>query len=144
MQLNSPSLSRTGSLHGLTNGVRFERNADSNCSLAVVRKLLDPRVKCTLHTVTFPRRAWLLNARGPARKLYRPSDRRFSAKLAPTIADRGCHVIVCLLFSCECFYLIKNCIILSVAFHGYEFTSVTAPGYTNLTKLIDARKNQWT
>jgi hypothetical protein len=28
-----------------------------------------------------------------ASELYRPSDRRFSAKLAPTFADRGCRVI---------------------------------------------------
>jgi hypothetical protein len=26
-------------------------------------------------------------------ELYRPSDRRLSAKLAPTFADRGCHVV---------------------------------------------------
>jgi hypothetical protein len=26
-------------------------------------------------------------------KLYRPSDRRLSAKLLPTFADRGCHVV---------------------------------------------------
>jgi hypothetical protein len=26
-------------------------------------------------------------------KLYRPSDRRLSAKLVPTLADRGCHVV---------------------------------------------------
>jgi hypothetical protein len=25
--------------------------------------------------------------------LYRPSDRRLSAKLVPTFADRGCHVV---------------------------------------------------
>jgi hypothetical protein len=28
-----------------------------------------------------------------ASELYRPSDRRFSAKLVPTFAVRGCHVI---------------------------------------------------
>jgi CBS-domain-containing membrane protein len=28
-----------------------------------------------------------------ASKLYRSSDRRLSAKLVPTFADRGCHVI---------------------------------------------------
>jgi hypothetical protein len=28
-----------------------------------------------------------------ASELYRPSDRRLSAKLVPTIADRGCHVV---------------------------------------------------
>jgi hypothetical protein len=28
-----------------------------------------------------------------ASELYRPSDRRLSAKLAPTLADRGCHVV---------------------------------------------------
>jgi hypothetical protein len=27
------------------------------------------------------------------RELYRPSDRRLSAKLVPTFADRGCHVV---------------------------------------------------
>jgi hypothetical protein len=26
-------------------------------------------------------------------ELYRPSDRRLSAKLLPTFADRGCHVV---------------------------------------------------
>jgi hypothetical protein len=26
-------------------------------------------------------------------ELYRPSDRRLSAKLVPTFADRGCHVV---------------------------------------------------
>jgi hypothetical protein len=26
-------------------------------------------------------------------ELHRPSDRRFSAKLVPTFADRGCHVV---------------------------------------------------
>jgi hypothetical protein len=26
-------------------------------------------------------------------ELYRPSDQRLSAKLVPTFADRGCHVI---------------------------------------------------
>jgi hypothetical protein len=29
----------------------------------------------------------------PASELYRPSDRRLSAKLLPTFADRGCHVV---------------------------------------------------
>jgi hypothetical protein len=28
-----------------------------------------------------------------ASELYRPSDRRVSAKLVPTFADRGCHVV---------------------------------------------------
>jgi hypothetical protein len=28
-----------------------------------------------------------------ANELYRPSDRRLSAKLVPTFADRGCHVV---------------------------------------------------
>jgi hypothetical protein len=28
-----------------------------------------------------------------ARELYRPSDRRLSAKWLPTFADRGCHVV---------------------------------------------------
>jgi hypothetical protein len=28
-----------------------------------------------------------------ASELYRPSDRRLSAKLLPTFADRGCHVV---------------------------------------------------
>jgi hypothetical protein len=28
-----------------------------------------------------------------ASELYRPSDRRMSAKLVPTFADRGCHVV---------------------------------------------------
>jgi hypothetical protein len=28
-----------------------------------------------------------------ARKLYRPNDRRFSAKLLQIFADRGCHVV---------------------------------------------------
>jgi CBS-domain-containing membrane protein len=28
-----------------------------------------------------------------ASELYGPSDRRFSAKLVPTFADRGCHVV---------------------------------------------------
>jgi CBS-domain-containing membrane protein len=28
-----------------------------------------------------------------ASELYRPSDRRLTAKLAPTFADRGCHVV---------------------------------------------------
>jgi hypothetical protein len=28
-----------------------------------------------------------------ARELYRPSDRSLSAKLVPTFADRGCHVV---------------------------------------------------
>jgi hypothetical protein len=26
-------------------------------------------------------------------ELYRPSDRRLSTKLVPTLADRGCHVV---------------------------------------------------
>jgi hypothetical protein len=29
----------------------------------------------------------------PQSELYRPSDRRFSAKLVPTLADRGCRVV---------------------------------------------------
>jgi hypothetical protein len=29
----------------------------------------------------------------PASELYRPSDRRLSAKLVPTFADRGCHMV---------------------------------------------------
>jgi hypothetical protein len=29
-----------------------------------------------------------------ARELYRQSDRRLSAKLIPTFADRGCHVVI--------------------------------------------------
>jgi hypothetical protein len=28
-----------------------------------------------------------------ASELYRPSDRRLSANLVPTLADRGCHVV---------------------------------------------------
>jgi hypothetical protein len=28
-----------------------------------------------------------------ASELYRPSDRRLSAKWLPTLADRGCHVV---------------------------------------------------
>jgi hypothetical protein len=28
-----------------------------------------------------------------AKELYRPSDRRLSAKLVPTFADRGCYVV---------------------------------------------------
>jgi CBS-domain-containing membrane protein len=28
-----------------------------------------------------------------ASELYRPSDRRFSAKSLPTFADKGCHVV---------------------------------------------------
>jgi hypothetical protein len=28
-----------------------------------------------------------------ASELYRPSDRRMSAKLVPTLADRGCRVV---------------------------------------------------
>jgi hypothetical protein len=28
-----------------------------------------------------------------ASELYRPSDRRFSVKLMPKFADRGCHVV---------------------------------------------------
>jgi hypothetical protein len=28
-----------------------------------------------------------------ASELYRPTDRRLSAKLVPTFADRGCHVV---------------------------------------------------
>jgi hypothetical protein len=28
-----------------------------------------------------------------ASELYRPSDRRLSAKCLPTFADRGCHVV---------------------------------------------------
>jgi hypothetical protein len=30
---------------------------------------------------------------GSANELYRPSDRRLSAKLVPTFADRRCHVV---------------------------------------------------
>jgi hypothetical protein len=30
---------------------------------------------------------------GSVSELYRPSNRRFSAKLVPTCADRGCHVV---------------------------------------------------
>jgi hypothetical protein len=29
----------------------------------------------------------------PQSELYRPSDRRLSAKLVSTLADRGCHVV---------------------------------------------------
>jgi hypothetical protein len=29
----------------------------------------------------------------PKSELYRPSDRRLSAKLVPTLADRGCRVV---------------------------------------------------
>jgi hypothetical protein len=29
----------------------------------------------------------------PQSELYRPSDRRMSAKLVPTLADRGCRVV---------------------------------------------------
>jgi CBS-domain-containing membrane protein len=29
----------------------------------------------------------------PASELYRPSDSSLSAKLVPTFADRGCHVV---------------------------------------------------
>jgi hypothetical protein len=39
----------------------------------------------------------LINKKAPwpecARELFRPSDRRLSAKLVPTLADRGCNVV---------------------------------------------------
>jgi hypothetical protein len=35
----------------------------------------------------------LLCGLSPSSELYRPSDRRLSAKLVPIFADRGCHVI---------------------------------------------------
>jgi hypothetical protein len=42
-------------------------------------------------------RVWILNKKIPwsesASELYRPSDRRLSAKWLPTFADRGCHVV---------------------------------------------------
>jgi hypothetical protein len=34
----------------------------------------------------------------PASELYRPSDRRLSAKLVPNFADRGCHVVSATVF----------------------------------------------
>jgi hypothetical protein len=45
--------------------------------------LLRPEIVPRLHT------PWLLSAS----ELYRPSDRRLSAKLVPTFADRGCPVV---------------------------------------------------
>jgi hypothetical protein len=34
-----------------------------------------------------------LRGLNPLSEVYRPSDRRLSAKLVPTFADRGCHVV---------------------------------------------------
>jgi hypothetical protein len=34
-----------------------------------------------------------LNSLALVRELYGPRDRRLSAKLVPTFADRGCHVV---------------------------------------------------
>jgi hypothetical protein len=40
---------------------------------------------------------WQKNKQAPwsesASELYRPSDRRFSAKWLPAFADKGCHVV---------------------------------------------------
>jgi hypothetical protein len=49
-----------------------------------VRKLIASH--CTLHLITTP---WYKSAN----ELYRPSDRRLSAKLVPTFSLRGCHVL---------------------------------------------------
>jgi hypothetical protein len=36
---------------------------------------------------------WLTPWSESASELYRPSDRRLSAKWLPTFADKGCHVV---------------------------------------------------
>jgi hypothetical protein len=44
-----------------------------------------------------------------ASELYRPSDRRLSAKLVPTFSDRGCHVVsVTDLYGRILFFLDRN------------------------------------
>jgi hypothetical protein len=40
-----------------------------------------------------------------ASELYRPSDRRLSAKLVPTFADRGCHVVIDLTLASDIFVM---------------------------------------
>jgi hypothetical protein len=46
-------------------------------------------IKHTLVSLTYLLTPWPYSAS----ELYRPSDRRLSAKLVPTSADRGCHVV---------------------------------------------------
>jgi hypothetical protein len=52
--------------------------------------LKQPVVKGILcHKINHKKTLW----RKSASELYRPSDRCLSAKLVPTFADRGCHVV---------------------------------------------------
>jgi hypothetical protein len=47
------------------------------------------KLRCSFHFVQYVITPWLESAS----ELYRPSDCRFSAKLVPTFADRGSHMI---------------------------------------------------
>jgi hypothetical protein len=54
-----------------------------------------PNFGCSLESATKPKQN--KNKQTPwsesASELYRPSDRRLSAKSLPTFADKGCHVV---------------------------------------------------
>jgi hypothetical protein len=57
----------------------------SECGLSLVIRVFQTRFKLQQNKQT----PWSESAS----KLYRPSDRRFSAKWLPTFADKGCHVV---------------------------------------------------
>jgi hypothetical protein len=67
-----------------------------------IREVLDsnrgPKTEvCLLFSSVHPSKYWSpflqLHSFESASELYRSSDRRRSAKLVPTLADRGCHVV---------------------------------------------------
>jgi hypothetical protein len=57
----------------------------SHCKLVTIYK--KPSTRCVLCKFKLP------GLSQSASKLYRTSDRRLSAKLVPTFADRVCHVV---------------------------------------------------
>jgi hypothetical protein len=74
------------------------RNIKASClqdSVTLVSFDSTPDVAIPWKLIQFWFMSWLLLTLWPesATELYRPSDRRFSKKLMPTFADRGCYVV---------------------------------------------------
>jgi hypothetical protein len=64
--------------------------------LSPLRKMMRHRLYNTpesLLSASSPHSQWKTPWSESASELYRPSDRRLSAKIAPTFSDRGCHVV---------------------------------------------------
>jgi hypothetical protein len=64
----------------------FQLGCEQKCRVTEVLELCIYLVPCS---IIYKKTPWTY----PASELYRPSDRRLSAKFVPTFADRGCRVV---------------------------------------------------